>query len=207
MCGGFICSKNTLLGLNLIYVLVAFLLMGVATYGKSAAVIQSLPVLGGIVASGVFLLFVAVLGLVATLKHHQIMLFIYIVVLSGIFIIQFSVACAAIGIDKDQEMKVIEKAWTSADNATILNAETLLSCCGFKKDTQTAEECNKIDACKTQPGSTTPCPPCFKIIQDNVDSAFSASGGLGLFFALTLIVAIGITIKLRKEIRETTTLA
>ena len=51
---------------------VAFLLIGVATYGKGSAVITSLPILGGIVASGVFLLFVAVLGLLATLKHHQV---------------------------------------------------------------------------------------------------------------------------------------
>jgi len=183
MCGGFTCSKNTLLGLNLVYVLVAFLLMGVATLGKSSAVIQSLPVLGGIVASGVFLLFVAVLGLVATLKHHQIMLFVYIVVLSGIFIIQFSVACAALSVNKQQEMQVLHKAWDAADNGTRLNAETLLSCCGFEKEDQTPEECNKIAACKN-----APCPPCSKVIEDNVDSAFSASGGLGLFFALTLII-------------------
>jgi len=184
MCGGFTCSKNTLLGLNITYVFVAFLLIGVATYGKSAAVIQSLPVLGGIVASGVFLLFVAVLGLVATLKHHQIMLFIYMLVLSGIFIIQFSVACAALSIDQKQEIEVIHKAWNVSDNSTRLNAETLLSCCGFYKEDQNPEECQKIEACK----GSIPCPPCSNQIIENVDKAFNASGGLGLFFALTEIV-------------------
>ena len=88
---------------------VAFLLIGVATYGKGSAVITSLPILGGIVASGVFLLFVAVLGLLATLKHHQILLFVYMIVLFTIFVIQFSCSCAAIGFDTDAEMKAIKK--------------------------------------------------------------------------------------------------
>jgi hypothetical protein len=34
MCGGFTCSKNTLVGLNIVYVLVSFLLIGVAVHGK-----------------------------------------------------------------------------------------------------------------------------------------------------------------------------
>ena len=101
-------SQLTICDLSVSPQAVAFLLIGVATYWKSAAVITSLPLLGGIVASGVFLLFVAVLGLLATLKHHQILLFVYMIVLFGIFIIQFSVSCAAIGIDEDQEMKTIE---------------------------------------------------------------------------------------------------
>jgi len=204
MCGGFSCSKNTLLGLNIVYVLVAFLLIGVATYGKSSAVIQSLPVLGGIVASGVFLLFVAVLGLVATLKHHQIMLFIYMIVLFMIFIIQFSVACAALSIDQGQEIEVLRKAWGSADNSTRLNAEKFLGCCGFDNVTEFPEDCIQIPACGTSQPPT--CPPCVKYIKDNVDSAFHASGGMGLFFALTEFVVVIITFKFRKEIRERTTI-
>ena len=34
MCGGFTCSKNTLVGLNIVYVLISFLLIGVAVHGK-----------------------------------------------------------------------------------------------------------------------------------------------------------------------------
>jgi hypothetical protein len=34
MCGGFTCSKNTLVGLNVVYVLVSFLLIGVAVHGE-----------------------------------------------------------------------------------------------------------------------------------------------------------------------------
>jgi len=193
MCGGFQCSKNTLLGLNIVYVVVAFLLIGVATYGKGSAVITSLPILGGIVASGVFLLFVAVLGLLATLKHHQILLFVYMIVLFTIFVIQFSCSCAAIGFDTDAEMKAIKKVWDAAGNSTVTNAETLLNCCGWDKNDPARQDqtCGAVPACES-------------VISQGVDKAFNGSGGLGLFFAFTEAVAILITAKFRKEIRETT---
>lgn len=55
--------------------LVAFILIGVATYGKAASLVTSLPIIGGIVACGVFLLMIALLGLVGTVKHSQVLLF------------------------------------------------------------------------------------------------------------------------------------
>lgn len=190
MCGGFQCSKNTLLGLNILYVVVAFLLIGVATYGKSSAVITSLPILGGIVASGVFLLFVAVLGLLATLKHHQILLFVYMIVLFGIFIIQFSVSCAAIGVNEDQEMTAIEKVWNKtisneATRSAIIDAEKVLNCCDWDLDQRAVNStCSLIPGCE-QEGSCLTCEP---VIREAVDSAFNGSGGVGLFFAFTEIL-------------------
>jgi len=216
MCGGFQCSKNTLLGLNIIYVIVAFLLIGVASYGKSAAIITSLPLLGGIVASGVFLLFVAVLGLLATLKHHQVLLFAYMIILFVIFVIQFSVSCASLGVNEKQEMKAIETVWRNLevkDIRTVYDAEKLLSCCGWTKTDQNDTKCAAPDAldqtmdwCKpvTVVNGTTQfsCPECNVLIQASVDSAFNGSGGLGLFFAFTEFVAIVITAKFRKEVRD-----
>merc|ERR1712241_621912 len=115
MCGNFSCSKNTLVGINVVYVMVAFLLIGVATYAKTSSIVVTLPVVGGIVACGVFLLFVAILGLIATVKHHQVMLFFYMMILFVIFVIQFSVACACIGITHDQEETMSSTAWKYAE--------------------------------------------------------------------------------------------
>lgn len=52
--------------------MVAFLLIGVATYGKTSNMITSLGTVGGIVVSGVFLLFIAVVGVLGAMKHHQV---------------------------------------------------------------------------------------------------------------------------------------
>ena len=60
--------------------LFSIILIGVATYGKSSAVVDSLPIIGGIAASGAILLIISVVGLYGTLKHHQVMLFCYMLI-------------------------------------------------------------------------------------------------------------------------------
>lgn len=54
---------------------VAFILIGVAAYAKAVAVIATVSVMGGIIACGVFLLLVAIIGLIGAVKHHQVLLF------------------------------------------------------------------------------------------------------------------------------------
>lgn len=51
------------------------MLIGVAVYAKASAKITSLPILGGVIACGVFLLLVAVLGVVGAIRHSQVILF------------------------------------------------------------------------------------------------------------------------------------
>jgi len=47
----------------------------VAAYGKATAIIATVSVLGGIIACGVFLLLIAIVGLIGAIKHHQVVLF------------------------------------------------------------------------------------------------------------------------------------
>ncbi|KAK2703601.1 hypothetical protein QYM36_018000 [Artemia franciscana] len=63
MCSGFKCTKTSLVVLNIIYIVVSFILIGVAAYGKASSLVTSLPVIGGITACGIFLLLTAILGL------------------------------------------------------------------------------------------------------------------------------------------------
>ena len=84
----------------------------------------SLPIVGGITASGVFLLFISVVGLIGAMKHHQVsfklipvlhtdkmllqvMLFFYMVVLFFVFIIQFSCSCAALSVNVADQQRII----------------------------------------------------------------------------------------------------
>lgn len=100
MCGGFTCSKNALIALNILYIvrkscclfthgvvidcefvvvfplqLVAFVLIGVAVYGRAASLVTNLPIIGGILACGILLILISMLGLAGAVKHHQVMLF------------------------------------------------------------------------------------------------------------------------------------
>ena len=69
---------------------------------------QNLKILG-IVACGVFLLFIAIVGLYGAIKQHQVALFFYMVVLFSIFVIQFSVACASLAASTEDELEIMEK--------------------------------------------------------------------------------------------------
>jgi len=209
MCGGFTCSKNTLVGLNVVYILVSFLMIGVAVHGKVSGIVTSLPIVGGITACGVFLLMISVIGLIGAVRHHQVLLFFYMVVLFLIFLIQFSCSCAALAINEQDEKILIKKAWTSAETnskSLVIQAEQTFDCCGLGinkttdelyKDPSPEDQAwttknkvfdNRPDATCYHPNGTTmnkDCQTCYSIISDKVNSGFNAAGGLGLFFSFT----------------------
>lgn len=60
---------------NLFLQAISFVLIGAAAYAKVVAVITTVKVMGGIIACGVFLLLVAIVGLIGAVKHHQVLLF------------------------------------------------------------------------------------------------------------------------------------
>lgn len=55
--------------------MVSLLLIGVAAWGKWFGLVSSISVVAGVIGVGVFLLFVAFVGLCGALKHHQVLLF------------------------------------------------------------------------------------------------------------------------------------
>jgi len=220
MCGSFTCSKNTLVGLNLIYMLVSLIMIGVAVHGKVSGIVTSLPIVGGITACGVFLLFISVVGLVGALRHHQVMLFFYMVVLFLIFLIQFSVACAALAINEEDEKRIILKAWDSAPVSVKIQAERSFDCCGvgLKEDLSpytepTADDKNWSDVngvfngteykhkeCYDHSSPNTTCSTCFSHINEKVNSGFNAAGGLGLFFSLTELIGGVVAARYRNQL-------
>lgn len=55
--------------------LVGLLLIGVAAWGKGFGLVSSIHIIGGVIAVGVFLLLIAIVGLIGAIHHHQVMLF------------------------------------------------------------------------------------------------------------------------------------
>jgi len=211
MCGSFTCSKNTLVGINVIYILVSFLMIGVAVHGKVSGIVTSLPIIGGITACGIFLLMISVIGLIGTVRHHQVLLFFYMVVLFLIFLIQFSVSCAALAIDETDEKQIILTAWKksmTSSESLVIQAERSFDCCGlgltdtydfYDKPTtadinwslnhtvfeDTSHSCHGITNVTTIPED---CVTCYTHVSDRVNYAFNAAGGVGLFFSFTELV-------------------
>lgn len=217
MCGGFTCSKNSLLALNILYVVVAFILIGVAAAARAASFVSSLSLVSGIIACGVFLLMISIVGLVGASKHHQVMLFFYMIILFIIFIIQFSVACACLAINEDQQELVAAKGWRISGNSTRMDAQTFFGCCGYTvedanntveyldhpscasvKNKTTGEPCCTDENC-CNPMDKCSCGPCNDLIHDAVLRGFNLVGGIGLFFSFTEFLGVWLTVRYRNQ--------
>jgi tetraspanin-13/31 len=96
--------------------------------------VSSLPIIGGVIACGVFLLVVSIGGIYATLKHHQVGLFFYMVVLFVLFIIQFSIACACLAVSKETSDSLATQGWSTVNFDAKARVQETFSCCGFKEE-------------------------------------------------------------------------
>uniref|UniRef100_A0A0B7AX58 Tetraspanin n=1 Tax=Arion vulgaris TaxID=1028688 RepID=A0A0B7AX58_9EUPU len=219
VCGGFTCSRRSLILLNLLYIVVSFILIGVAAYGRVAAVITSLTLVGSLIACGVFLFLIALVGLVGSVKHNQVLLFFYMIILFLLFLLQFSLACACLAVNADQKDSLAEQGWKMSSSKTKGEVQREFECCGFKEANlpqsdllghppcgNTTECCKgKSDPCCTgnytqiDPSVSCPCNACLYVLRPVIYSAFSATGGVGLFFSFTEIIGVWLTIRYRNQ--------
>ncbi|KAF1388322.1 hypothetical protein PFLUV_G00089000 [Perca fluviatilis] len=183
VCGGFICTKNALCALNIVYVLVGLLLIGVAGWGKWLDLVSSIRVVAGVIGVGVFLFVVAFVGLCGALKHHQVLLFFYMIILFIVFVVQFSVSCACLALNKEQQNHLLEVGWNKSE-ATQRDLEKTLDCCGFFH----------VPVNGTCPArcfhSPVTCNTCSESIQQYAGGVLRFVGGIGLFFSFTEILGV-----------------
>uniref|UniRef100_T1IJM5 Tetraspanin n=1 Tax=Strigamia maritima TaxID=126957 RepID=T1IJM5_STRMM len=206
-CGGFTCSKNSLIALNILYIIIGFILVGVASYGITANYVNSISIIGGIIACGVFLWLIALLGLLGTYKHNQVLLFFYMVILFLLFILQFGIACACLAVTEDQQDKLIRTGWAKSSDKTKADAQRVFGCCGLDSGSQLEyanstdgnghPSCADLECCKTSKeksqccymdqAENCTCNPCLDTLRGKITDALKYSGGIGLFFSFTEI--------------------
>jgi len=119
---------------NTVYVCIGLLLIGVAAYGKKESILVSVPAIAGIIGCGVFLIFIAIFGLIGALRHNQIILFFYMIIMSLLFILLLAFSIAALAVTKTQQHALIKKAWTPASDKQKVHIETRFKCCGLDKE-------------------------------------------------------------------------
>ncbi|EDM16501.1 tetraspanin 31, isoform CRA_b [Rattus norvegicus] len=197
-CGGFACSKNALCALNVVYMLVGLLLIGVAAWGKGLGVVSSIHIIGGVIAVGVFLLLIAVAGLVGAVNHHQVLLFFYMIILGLVFIFQFGISCSCLAINRNTQADVINASWWVLSNSTRHELERSFDCCGlFNLTTVHLHDDASCSAlCKTR---SSPCQMCGETFLKHSDKALKILGGVGLFFSFTEILGVWLAMRFRNQ--------
>uniref|UniRef100_A0A2K6UKF3 Tetraspanin 13 n=1 Tax=Saimiri boliviensis boliviensis TaxID=39432 RepID=A0A2K6UKF3_SAIBB len=164
VCEGFACSKNCLCALNLLYTLVSLLLIGF------------LRVVGVVIAVGIFLC----------------CYFFYMIILLLVFIVQFSVSCACLALNQEQQGQLLEVGWNNTARAQN-DIQKNLNCCGFRSF-------NPNDTCLAScVKSDNPCSPCASIIGEYAGEVLRFVGGIGLFFSFTEILGVWLTYRYRNQ--------
>lgn len=199
VCGGFTCSKNALCSLNVVYMLVGLLLIGVAAWGKGFGLVSSIHIIGGVIAVGVFLLLIAIVGLVGAIHHHQVMLFFYMVILFIVFLFQFGVSCSCLAINRKQQETLLISAWGMLPNETKIDLENKLDCCGLLRTNNTLAQFElDMQNCKA-PCKQNNCHTCGDKMLDRGNDVLKILGGVGLFFSFTEILGVWLAVRYRNQ--------
>lgn len=202
VCGGFTCSKNALCSLNVVYMLVGLLLIGVAAWGKGFGLVSSIHIIGGVIAVGVFLLLIAIVGLVGAVHHHQVMLFFYMVILFIVFLFQFGVSCSCLAMNSGQQEALLNSTWQMLDNKTKEDLENQLNCCGlFNTSSSLGQYTEDLDSCPAACKKTSllTCFTCGDMMLIHAAEALKILGGVGLFFSFTEILGVWLAVRYRNQ--------
>ncbi|KAL2090680.1 hypothetical protein ACEWY4_012943 [Coilia grayii] len=199
VCGGFTCSKNALYSLNVVYVLVGLLLVAVAAWGKGYGTVSSIHIIGGVIAVGVFVLLIAIIGLIGASTHHQVLLFFYMLILFMVFLFQFGVSCSCLAITKEQQGKLLNSSWTymSLDTRQVL--EQSLDCCGFLNTTDSTEFIKDVEQCRAVCKQKQVCSTCGDLMLQHSGKVLKVLGGVGLFFSFTQIFGVWLAMRYRNQ--------
>ncbi|XP_014405567.1 PREDICTED: tetraspanin-31 isoform X2 [Myotis brandtii] len=185
VCGGFACSKNALCALNVVYMLVGLLLIGVAAWGKGLGLVSSIHIIGGVIAVGVFLLLIAVAGL-------------YMIILGLVFVFQFGISWSCLAINRSKQADVINASWWVMSNQTRDELERSFDCCGLFNLTTLYQQdyafCTAV--CKSRRPT---CQMCGEKFLKHSDEALKILGGVGLFFSFTEILGVWLAMRFRNQ--------
>jgi len=230
MCaGGFHCTRVSLTFLNIVYLAISFIIIGIAGYSRNVGIIDSTPLVGGVLTLGVFLILVSILGIIATLRHHQVMLFFYILILFLLFVIQFAVSISCLALSHLQQINVLKKTWQFAPDSVQIDAMTNFDCCGYdhmdyeiywkencvRNTTDKRQKMEKCGWCAKNSDKITKIPNeikktnkllkdqtyyyCEEKIERSIDKAVERSGGVSLFFSFTEMFGVWLAIRYRNQ--------
>lgn len=161
-------------------------------YGKTASGVTNVPVIGGIIGCCVILILCSLMGLLGTWKHHQVILFFYMILLFILFVIQFSMACSALTIDTEHQRNLARDEWMAVNDGIKAEVQDKFNCCGLNSTDSEHPTCTDLPCCGGGLTSTIDpmclkCEPCLPKLVNVIDEALRIAGRFGIFFSFSQV--------------------
>lgn len=205
-------AKQVLMALNVFYMACGVIIIAVAAWAKAGSFVSSLSILGGVIATGVFMLLLGGFGLFGGWKDLRPLLLLYMVLLGILFIVQFSVSVAALAIGNTQQYSIVKSAWCSMSDQSKSDIQVDGGCVGFDNlgdpafiNPAAANYCLRPGsicpatcieqnwACFNPPSNSStlpPCQTCYSKLADPIALNLRRGGGISLAFAFTELFGI-----------------
>jgi len=142
-----------------------------------------------------FLIFLSIFGIIAVVKHHQVFLFFYIILLCILFLFQFILACTYLAIRGTKKYDLLKDNYQKS----IDRIQLKYNCCGFDNLTGFIrnETCRNLPCCQSLDQCCETASMCYSLLTQELDKNLKIIGSIMLIFTLTQIIAIYMTLKFR----------
>ncbi|XP_071826707.1 tetraspanin-31-like isoform X2 [Apostichopus japonicus] len=196
-CGSFQCSRNALIALNSLFILISLLLIILPAVAKAQALVDSMSTVGGIIACGVFLFLVSLLGLIGAIRHHQVCLFFYMVILFLIFLLEFVVSIFCLAVSENQLRNIVESTWNSNSTDSLQKQIQNQYCCCKLNAKDNTTSCGDV---KCADSATNPEDEfCEDAAVEYAKYYLNWTGALGLFFSLIELIGVWLAVRYRNQ--------
>jgi len=193
-----LCVKRVLIVTNAVFLIFACVLMGVGSvaYNHNVGPLTGATIPVGIIVSGVFIMFLSFVGCFGAWRESRICLGCYFS-----FLFVFTIILLAVGIGVDNQRSeaswYIQQGWMDSNNGVRVSFQNAYGCCGLNtwNDTLAGQPCPSNPVPKF---NTT----CLSLLVTSFNNSFTTLGGVGVSFAVLMLVGMTIVCCLMRGIRR-----
>jgi len=192
-CGKFL--RYLVIFINLFFIIIGFVLLVygayVANQSTTATNLTGTSWAGFVVAIGIFIMLIGVIGLVGAKWQNRVILVFYFVVIIILFVL--TLACGAWILSLEgKESSLVATAWNAAPDSVKKAAQEAYYCCGLNGNTPTANDTTAYFPCPIQGGAVA-SGGCSSGLVADVQKYYASFGALMLVVCIVLLADIGVT--------------
>ncbi|XP_033624137.1 tetraspanin-31-like [Asterias rubens] len=192
---------KALIAVNCLYVILGIILISMSAIAMQATLLLTTPVVGGLAATGTFLLLLAILGILGVVMGNQALIFFYLVFMCITCFMQSCMAIACLGaFGKAHRTDVLLNGWEEASNVTRQQLQSSFLCCGLDHLHVNYSSCKEQQLpCCSKDHDCSVCDFCMLTLDQRLQHAVQFTGGVGLFFGFLQLAGIMLAWWYRKQ--------